>query len=204
MCDFSASGDEYPYDECNLPSDVNGDETASKPYTNRGRNEGVWRVLEYYGFVRENVERSRTNVSSDCIHPCFEMEVRWRVRSGDEDADMFGSVTAFAERIRESENYTPEGAFDNPDSGSQRQRDAALVKAALSFYGSIGSDSDYWSFCRDQFEQGSCTWHCRKCEKCVDWREWHCKTCNKCQEGVSIPCEQCEPELYMKRLEGYL
>ncbi|KAK4493581.1 hypothetical protein PRZ48_015248 [Zasmidium cellare] len=51
----------------------------------------------------------------------------------------------------------------------------------------------YWtySFCRDSWEEESCTWHCRVCKECNDWREWHCSTCNKCTYGVSLPCERC-------------
>ena len=46
-----------------------------------------------------------------------------------------------------------------------------------------------------------CTWHCRKCKECTDWREWHCATCDKCQYGVSIPCEKCRPLDFAKRME---
>jgi hypothetical protein len=49
----------------------------------------------------------------------------------------------------------------------------------------------YYSFCRGQWEQGDCTWHCRDCGECNDWREWHCGKCKKCTYGVSIPCQGC-------------
>ena len=58
----------------------------------------------------------------------------------------------------------------------------------------------FYSFCRKNLEQVSCTWHCRKCGECVDWREWHCKGCDKCQYGVSFPCQKCEPRSYRKRM----
>lgn len=49
----------------------------------------------------------------------------------------------------------------------------------------------YYSFCRGQWERGDCTWHCRDCGECNDWREWHCGKCKKCTYGVSIPCQGC-------------
>jgi len=50
----------------------------------------------------------------------------------------------------------------------------------------------YWySFCWDEVVQDSCTWHCKICGTCRDWREWHCKECNKCTYGVTLPCEYC-------------
>ncbi len=50
----------------------------------------------------------------------------------------------------------------------------------------------YWySFCWEQAEQDSQTWHCAVCGQCRDWREWHCENCNKCTYGVSLACEHC-------------
>ncbi len=50
----------------------------------------------------------------------------------------------------------------------------------------------YWySFCWDDVEQDSCTWHCEICGECKDWREWHCEKCNRCTYGISVPCEHC-------------
>ena len=49
----------------------------------------------------------------------------------------------------------------------------------------------FYSFCRGQWEQANCTWHCRDCGECNDWREWHCGKCKKCTYGVTIPCEGC-------------
>lgn len=51
--------------------------------------------------------------------------------------------------------------------------------------------SYYYSFCRKYWEQDSCTWHCKVCKECNDWREWHCKECKQCTYGISIPCEGC-------------
>ncbi|CAF3717969.1 unnamed protein product [Rotaria sp. Silwood1] len=48
--------------------------------------------------------------------------------------------------------------------------------------------SYYYSFCREDFEQDNCTWHCVKCQECVDWREWHC---GECTYGLTIPCSGC-------------
>ena len=50
----------------------------------------------------------------------------------------------------------------------------------------------YWySFCWDEVVQDDCTWHCKICGECRDWREWHCDNCNKCTYGVTLPCEHC-------------
>lgn len=55
----------------------------------------------------------------------------------------------------------------------------------------------YYSFCRGSrgnqgmLVQDSCTWHCRDCGECNDWREWHCGKCKECTYGVSIPCQGC-------------
>ena len=50
----------------------------------------------------------------------------------------------------------------------------------------------YWySFCWEDVVQDSCTWHCKECRTCRDWRMWHCENCNKCTYGISFPCEHC-------------
>lgn len=49
----------------------------------------------------------------------------------------------------------------------------------------------YYSFCNGRWEEGVCTWHCRICKVCNDWKEWHCDECNKCTYGVSLPCARC-------------
>lgn len=62
---------------------------------------------------------------------------------------------------------------------------------------SDGHSMWYYSFCRwsggvqGRWVQDSCTWHCRSCGECNDWREWHCGKCKKCTYGVSIPCQGC-------------
>ncbi|KAK1059440.1 hypothetical protein LTR33_013153 [Friedmanniomyces endolithicus] len=49
----------------------------------------------------------------------------------------------------------------------------------------------YWSFCRKGWDEPECTWHCKICKECMDWREWHCGRCKKCTYEVTIPCERC-------------
>ena len=58
---------------------------------------------------------------------------------------------------------------------------------------SLAENQGMWwnSFCRGQWVQDDCTWHCRECGKCNDWKEWHCARCNKCTYGVSLPCRGC-------------
>lgn len=62
----------------------------------------------------------------------------------------------------------------------------------LAFSKNNGGMMMYFSFCcGDVWVQEDCTWHCRICGECNDWREWHCGKCNKCTYGVSLPCEGC-------------
>ena len=46
--------------------DERKDDNTGNPYTNRGRNENVKKILKAYGFSEEN----------DPAHPCFEQFVR--------------------------------------------------------------------------------------------------------------------------------
>ncbi|KAM0798499.1 hypothetical protein BDR22DRAFT_375825 [Usnea florida] len=68
---------------------------------------------------------------------------------------------------------------------------------ALFRYGLGTEDNDgehrrfFYSFCRSNWEQSSCTWHCRACGECKDWRDWHCKRCNECSDGLNYPCQGC-------------
>lgn len=206
------SGSDTVSDEDFEGFDVNEgreDYTAGNPFIKRGRNDNVWRVLEFYGFSREDVE-AKNPVES--IHPCFEARVRKEVKKNKDKtrSDLFGSIESFANGIRKSHHYEyiddeTKKIYDDPAQGPKEKRDAALVKAVLS-YGHNSLDYGYWSFCAGwsgdgELVQGSCTWHCRKCGTCADWRKWHCKTCDKCQYGVSIPCEKCQPDRYRKCME---
>ena len=66
------------------------------------------------------------------------------------------------------------------------------LKKLMADYICSKCDEVYWySFCWDEVVQDSCTWHCKICGTCRDWREWHCKECNKCTYGVTLPCEHC-------------
>lgn len=207
---YSSDGSDEDFDRIDV-NEGREDDTAGDPFTKRGRNENVWRVLEFYGFNRQSVEDKN---STEDIHPCFEAKVRKEVNKTKDKtpSDLFGSIESFAKSIRKSHHYEYIGdekeLFDDPKKGTQQERDAALVKSVIS-QGRESLDYGYWSFCAGwdggQLVQGSCTWHCRKCGECADWREWHCKTCNKCQYGVTIPCEKCQPERFRKRMErdGY-
>ena len=78
-----------------------------------------------------------------------------------------------------------------PGDGVEKER---LVQHLLRH--GLGSEKDvhrafYYSFCRDDWVQDSCIWHCPICNECNDWRDWHCRECNKCTYGQSIPCGDC-------------
>ena len=67
------------------------------------------------------------------------------------------------------------------------------LRKLLGEYECSGCGEDYWySFCWGTVVQDNCTWHCRPCGSCRDWREWHCADCNLCTYGISHPCEHCD------------
>jgi hypothetical protein len=81
-----------------------------------------------------------------------------------------------------------------------------LFRAAFGVDPEKGYKEYFYSFCRDSWQQDSCTSHCEICGECNDWREWHCKVCNVCTYGVSLPCEGCggvsETYAQMQRYAG--
>ena len=184
------------------------DDSATNPYTNRGRTNDVKKVLKCYGFdfVSEKV------LPDKMPNPCFELVVRTAVKNGKFNNTtgelLKWPISVIVGKIRSSEywKYTEEGQQDL----AAATDDAALVCACLSVDGvNIGLEPHFFSFCRgDSFfgiggnlESSMHTSHCRKCKACADWREWHCKTCNKCNYGITIPCETCQPNAYRRRME---
>lgn len=166
------------------------DDTAGDAYSNRGRTQKVKQILATFGFVNFEEE--------PMPHPCFEKFVRDEVKKGNHGKiDWPNWPNELAKEIRKSENFQ----YINKEE-IEGLSDFELTKACVTNYPSLGY---YFSFCDlppgGGLVQFDCTWHCRKCKRCYDWREWHCKTCNKCQYGVSIPCETCQPERYRRRME---
>ena len=88
-------------------------------------------------------------------------------------------------------------AFEYMDEDERMLDDEQLLQLCLSNRGSY-----FYSFCRHELEQKECTWHCKTCKTCQDWREWHCSGCNRCQYGVTIPCKKCRPEAYSARMDS--
>ncbi|EJK50099.1 hypothetical protein THAOC_30970 [Thalassiosira oceanica] len=185
------------------------DHSAGGSYSNKGRTAAVWRTLEAYGF-----RRSADKKSFDGLKPsgCFEYFVRKNVRREEnlaEDGQIVGYETPeLAEKIRSSHHI---GYLEGPERKAiLEEEDAELVTRALSTENIMRPNPDategnwssqhlyytdlFYSFCRGGLEEEKCTWHCRICKTCQDWRDWHCKGCNKCQYGASIPCENCNPE----------
>eukprot|EP00802_Teleaulax_amphioxeia_P017438 Tamp_17594.p1 GENE.Tamp_17594~~Tamp_17594.p1 ORF type:complete len:455 (+),score=86.08 Tamp_17594:39-1367(+) len=170
------------------------DDRAREAYTSRGRTDRTKDVLRAYGFTEEDWDGKDRETGSK-PHPCFEMVARDAARRDTLNADntLPGfSVAQLADRIRGSHliEYTAGFAEHLTALG-----DARVVKAALSF-GELSATKDggetyFYSFCRRGLEQGSCTWHCRVCRGCADWREWHCRGCKKCSYGISLPCGRC-------------
>jgi len=68
----------------------------------------------------------------------------------------------------------------------------ASLEELLKDYDCQKCGETYWySFCWDEVAQDNCTWHCKVCGQCQDWRVWHCENCNKCTYGITLPCEHC-------------
>ena len=153
--------------------------------------------------------------SDDAPHPCFETSLKKFLKTCKRRKEKFEeefdcSIEDLAEDIRDSQNYqyiADEKVFDNNDDDNNTTlysdlSDAELVKRCLSVSG-CGAESFFWSECRGALEQGTCTWHCKRCGTCQDWRQWHCKKCDKCNYGQSVPCRTCQPELFEDRMKGW-
>lgn len=196
------------------------DHSASGPYSNQGRTDAVWKTLEAYGFRRSADKKS----AFDGLTPtsCFEFFVRQSVNIPGkilEDGQIDGyQIPRLADKIRSSHHI---GYLEGPtQTAIKAEDDMELVTRALSTNNIQKDDpaapADSWdrrlydtdlfySFCRGDLEEEKCTWHCRVCKDCMDWRDWHCKGCKKCQYGASIPCEKCNPEEFAawKSQTGY-
>jgi len=188
-------------------------EKARQPYTNRGRTDAVLKTFEVYGFHRNADGKFDDDASP---HPCFECFVRKAVKNNNiaEDGQLISlsypglymeppyerpiavklGIADIAEKIRKShqigylEGHVKRDIFAKSDSD--------LVREGLSVKGINGTDL-FFSFCRNgALEQDMCTWHCKICKECGDWRDWHCKGCNKCRYGVTVPCSECNPNEY--------
>ena len=184
------------------------DETVRDPYSNRGRSEGVWKILTAYGFKRDL--KGKRTFDGPVPHPCFELAARAHCGSHGqphpEEVRADGqfkncTIATLAQKIRTS--HLIEYLDDEYKKELQQMDDPTVVRDALSLDGLESGEGYFFSFCREELEQSNCTWHCRKCQQCNDWREWHCKGCNKCQYGMSIPCETCSPKQYARRMENY-
>ena len=106
---------------------------------------------------------------------------------GENDGDM-GDIFGDAYRKRWKKTWAGHETFTIVEREKQIQ---ALLRHSLSKGGEESSSMWYYSFCREAWVQDDCTWHCRTCGECNDWREWHCGTCKKCTYGVSLPCQGC-------------
>lgn len=192
--------------------------SAGNPYGKRGRTEGVWKVLEHYGFRRASAESGKgggkkvQHFEGKIPSPCFEKFVRGLCDKGVPDPEYVNvttgeirdsSIASLAHGILSSHQM---GYLDEDTRKKAEDMDICdLVRDALSNDGlELNYENYYYSFCREELEQGSCTWHCRICGMCQDWREWHCKGCNKCKYGVSIPCDKCSRKKYDKWQKAYL
>lgn len=182
------------------------DDSSRDPYTNRGRTEAVWKTLQAYGFKKSADKKEVFDGLSPSA--CFELFVRESVKDADnilEDGQIEGdTVSELAKRIRNSHDIS---YLDEPvQEAIKAEDDVELVMRALS--GDIQRDGPnddgeslyytglFYSFCREEVEQSNCTWHCRVCKECKDWRDWHCKGCKTCKYGASIPCDKCNSREY--------
>ena len=139
----SDSGEEEDFDH----GDVNEgreDETAGKPYTNRGRTVDVWRTLNAYGFEQGSERKP---------NPCFELFVRNAVRRGGAITDTGEladwPVKRIADRIRGHECWTYYGERERQCLAAAPD-DHKLVNECCSEGGTsiAGGEDYYFSFCR--------------------------------------------------------
>lgn len=152
--------------------------SAGDSYTARGRTDQVKEYLASMGF---------TDLKNDPPGPCFESYARAAIKNGDK----LVTLDEIANHSRNSDCY---GYLEEE---TKQLDDRALAKAMLT-----QKERYYYSFCFSSLQQTDCTWHCKRCGDCVDWREWHCKGCDKCQYGVTIPCSKCTPEAYAARMDN--
>ena len=76
------------------------------------------------------------------------------------------------------------------------EHEMAPLEKLLSEYECQKCGEMYWySFCWEIVVQDNCTWHCKVCGQCQDWRVWHCENCNRCTYGITLPCEYCGDEV---------
>ncbi len=186
------------------------DNSASKPYTNRGRTDAVWKTLQAYGFKKF---AKNEQIGCDELIPsaCFESFVRKSVKTPSkilEDGQIVGyEIKELANRIRlQGVAHVKE----EDQTAFEEEEDMELVTRALSDKGlqrpSVYYTDLYYSFCgaREGLEQSTCSWHCRSCGECEDWRVWHCKGCNTCKYGASTsPCDKCNPEEYASMVRHF-
>mmetsp|Transcript_26208 Transcript_26208/g.32307 ORF Transcript_26208/g.32307 Transcript_26208/m.32307 type:complete len:229 (-) Transcript_26208:90-776(-) len=184
------------------------DSSTRGPYTTRGRTDAVWKTLQAYGF-KKSADKKK---AFDGLIPtsCFEYFVRENVKEmGNilEDGQIEGNtVSELAKRIRSSHEI---GYIDDSiQEKIEKEDEMELVTRALSTKGiqrDHGPNDDresgyytdlFYSFCREEVEQSTGTWHCRVCKGCKDWRDWHCKGCKTCKYGASIPCDKCNATEY--------
>ena len=107
--------------------------------------------------------------------------------NADFDEFLFGWAKEWAEAGRDVQSDDEEGQ-------QLRELTQGLLRYGLAREHDDGGENyrRFWySFCREGWEQDSCTHHCETCGECMDWREWHCAVCDKCTYGISIPCEGC-------------
>ncbi|KAL1381993.1 hypothetical protein HDK64DRAFT_57011 [Phyllosticta capitalensis] len=152
------------------------------------------------------------------LHPCF---VTWILKRGYKKAGparvnlpqitrkwLFDRVQENMDISDFSESYNAwvkqwetvdDAADDNPRKIHLMR---SLLRLAFEEGFEYGDELHDWffSFCRKAWgdreigtwQQGNCTWHCRGCGECGDWRDWHCRTCNNCSYGISLRCRGCK------------
>lgn len=160
------------------------DELAGAPFSDRGRNSSFWSALKDLKY--DLVEDVRHGVIK--LTPCFEKLIRQGISA-------HGSLQAKQKLTFLSLDFLIDEAREHPDTFAD-MTDEEIVRSLVT---DNSSTYMFYSFCRQRIETDECTWHCRKCGICQDWREWHCSKCDKCQYGVTFPCKTCDPNLFLMR-----
>ena len=114
---------------------------------------------------------------SDCQNPL----------NGVDTANLSACALQNIEEYKELSEAELEERYELPYGCEQVPLEKLVGDCSCSVCGEV-----YWySFCWEEVVQDGCTWHCKVCGTCRDWREWHCPNCNRCTYGVTFSCQHC-------------
>jgi hypothetical protein len=158
-CEMGCGGTYKGKCMCSIVESQTNEKTRN-PYTSRGRTPEALTYMQSLGLLQGEKDDEGYHLP----HPCLENHVRKTCRKnlGGE----LPKVKDIAEEIRSCDEYGYSSIKEDELS------DAQLVLAATK---SGGYQELFYSFCREEALKDMSWWHCKRCTKCVHWKEWHCK-----------------------------